>query len=162
MVSNLSVLLTDEKDEATQKLSFVLRNNKMDVRLCAKNGAELLNKELDTQYERLSPIIETESWGFSGNDFLNCVVIYDSDIKPEDLLKICKKIERELGRCDAPEYDASGARIYHNRTMDIDILLYGEETISTQDLTIPHPQMKNREFIIKCLNLLDFNKKINT
>ena len=42
MVSNLSVLLTDEKDEATQKLSFVLRNNKMDVRLCAKNGAELL------------------------------------------------------------------------------------------------------------------------
>ncbi len=42
MVSNLSVLLTDEKDEATQKLSSVLRNNKMDVKLCAKNGAELL------------------------------------------------------------------------------------------------------------------------
>ncbi len=42
MVSNLSVLLTDEKDEATQKLAMVLRGNKMDVRLCAKNGAELL------------------------------------------------------------------------------------------------------------------------
>ena len=42
MVSNLSVLLTDEKDEATQKLASVLRGNKMDVRLCAKNGAELL------------------------------------------------------------------------------------------------------------------------
>ncbi len=42
MVSNLSVLLTDEKDEASQKLASVLRGNKMDVRLCAKNGAELL------------------------------------------------------------------------------------------------------------------------
>lgn len=42
MVSNLSVLLTDEKDDATLKLSSVLRGNKMDVRLCSKNGAELL------------------------------------------------------------------------------------------------------------------------
>ncbi len=146
----------------SKKIYLSLGSNLGDRARNISRALELLNKELDTQYERLSPIIETESWGFSGNDFLNCVVIYDSDIKPEDLLKICKKIERELGRCDAPEYDASGARIYHNRTMDIDILLYGEETISTQDLTIPHPQMKNREFIIKCLNLLDFNKKINT
>lgn len=146
----------------SKKIYLSLGSNLGDRARNISRALELLNKELDTQYERLSPIIETESWGFSGNDFLNCVVIYDSDIKPEDLLKICKKIERELGRCDAPEYDASGARIYHNRTMDIDILLYGEETISTQELTIPHPQMKNREFIIKCLNLLDFNKKINT
>lgn len=145
----------------SKKIYLSLGSNLGDRARNISRALELLNKELDTEYERLSPIIETESWGFSGNDFLNCVVIYDSDIKPEDLLKICKKIERELGRCDAPEYDASGARIYHNRTMDIDILLYGEETISTQDLTIPHPQMKNREFIIKCLNLLDFNKKIN-
>ncbi len=146
----------------SKKIYLSLGSNLGDRARNISRALELLNKELDTEYERLSPIIETESWGFSGNDFLNCVVIYDSDIKPEDLLKICKKIERELGRCDAPEYDASGARIYHNRTMDIDILLYGEETISTQELTIPHPQMKNREFIIKCLNLLDFNKKINT
>lgn len=146
----------------SKKIYLSLGSNLGDRARNISRALELLNKELDTEYERLSPIIETESWGFSGNDFLNCVVIYDSDIKPEDLLKICKKIERELGRCDAPEYDASGTRIYHNRTMDIDILLYGEETISTQELTIPHPQMKNREFIIKCLNLLDFNKKINT
>lgn len=140
----------------SKKIYLSLGSNLGDRARNITRALELLNKELDTEYERISPIIETESWGFSGNDFLNCVVIYDSDIKPEDLLKICKKIERELGRCDAPEYDASGARIYHNRTMDIDILLYGEETISTQELTIPHPQMKNREFIIKCLNLLDF------
>lgn len=146
----------------SKKIYLSLGSNLGDRARNISRALDLLNKELDTEYERLSPIIETESWGFSGNDFLNCVVIYDSDIKPEDLLKICKKIERELGRCDAPEYDASGTRIYHNRTMDIDILLYGEETISTQELTIPHPQMKNREFIIKCLNLLDFNKKINT
>ncbi len=42
MIKNLSVLLTDEKDEATQKLASVLRNNKMDVKLCSKNGIELL------------------------------------------------------------------------------------------------------------------------
>lgn len=50
MVSNLSVLLTDEKDDATLKLATVLRNNKMDVRMCAKNGAELLK-----YYEEFHP-----------------------------------------------------------------------------------------------------------
>lgn len=49
MVGNLSVLLTDERNEATQKLANVLRNNKMDVRMCAKNGAELL-KICDEMY----------------------------------------------------------------------------------------------------------------
>lgn len=50
MVNNLSVLLTGEKDEATLKLASVLRGNKMDVRMCAKNGAELLNC-----YEEIQP-----------------------------------------------------------------------------------------------------------
>lgn len=109
---------------------------------------KLLNKELGTSYERLSSIIESKSWGFKGNDFLNCVVKYNSDIDPHTLLSICKKIERDLGRMENLEFTDDGRRIYHNRTIDIDILLYGEEEINAETLTIPHPQMKNRDFIM--------------
>ena len=140
----------------TKEIYLSLGSNLGDRSQNISTALELLNQELDTPYERLSEIIETKSWGFSGNDFLNCVVKFEAAVSPEDLLRICKKIERKLGRTDTPEYDNSGSRIYHNRTMDIDILLYGEEEISTPELTIPHPQMKNRDFIIKCLNLLDF------
>lgn len=108
----------------------------------------LLEAEMGKPYEAISSIIESKSWGFEGYDFLNCVVKYRSDVDPYELLKICKKIENILGRKEILEYDASGRRIYHNRPIDIDILLYGDKTINTELLTIPHPQMKNRDFIM--------------
>ncbi|MCR4823919.1 MAG: 2-amino-4-hydroxy-6-hydroxymethyldihydropteridine diphosphokinase, partial [Bacteroidales bacterium] len=71
--------------------------------------------------------------------------------RPQTLLRICKRIEREMGRRDAPEYDAEGRRIYHDRPIDIDILLYGDERVDTPDLQIPHPLMQQREFVMRPL-----------
>lgn len=121
-----------------------LGNRKLNI----ERALELLNKEIGSSYTALSTIIESKSWGFNGNDFLNCVVKYSSNIEAHRLLDICKKIEKTLGRCEIIEYDDSGNRVYHNRTIDIDILLYGEETINTDTLVIPHPQMKKRDFIM--------------
>lgn len=95
----------------------------------------------------LSEIIGTKALGFDGADFLNCVAGYSCSLSPEDLLSLCKRTEREMGRMDMPEYDAEGKRIYHDRIIDIDILTYGDEHIATPTLTIPHPQLETRPFI---------------
>ena len=56
-----------------------------------------------------------------------------------------------MGRRENLEYDAEGRRIYHDRPIDIDILLYGDETVDTPDLKIPHPLMKQRDFVMRPL-----------
>ena len=101
--------------------------------------------------DKVSDIIETEPWGFTAEEkFLNCVVriVVAADVTPSGLLDLCKRIERTLGRDDSPEYDASGGRIYHSRTIDVDILLFGRERLRTDRLTIPHPLMKERAFVM--------------
>ena len=56
-----------------------------------------------------------------------------------------------MGRRGAPEYGADGRRIYRDRPIDIDILLYGDLSVETPELTIPHPLMREREFVMRPL-----------
>jgi 2-amino-4-hydroxy-6-hydroxymethyldihydropteridine diphosphokinase len=98
-------------------------------------------------YTALSTFVETEPWGFdSDNTFLNCVVAFDTTISPTELLDTTEEIERRLGRTTK-----STGRMYHDRIIDIDILLYGNDTIETPRLTIPHPLMHRRDFVLKPL-----------
>lgn len=99
------------------------------------------------RYEALSEILETKACGFEGPDFLNCVVRYESRRRPGSVLKICKEIERRMGRTDRPCFAEDGSRIYHNRVIDIDILVYGNIRIDTPELRIPHPQVESRPFV---------------
>ena len=115
---------------------------------------ELLDQAFGCHYTALSRIIETKAWGFKGDKFLNACVLYRIYRKgsPEEqghgILAICKDIERQLGRNDAPEYDAGGRRVYHNRAIDIDILFYGKERIDCDDLQVPHPLIAERDFVL--------------
>ena len=111
-----------------------------------KRALCLLNIALGKRYKAISDIINTEAAGFDGPDFLNCVVAYDLRLAPGALLRRCKRIERLMGRRDAPEYAADGSRIYHDRVIDIDILLYGDLKMETPELTIPHAQLESRPF----------------
>lgn len=98
-------------------------------------------------YTALSSFIETAPWGFnSDNAFLNCTVAFDTELTPHLLLDTTENIERELGRTSK-----SNGGIYHDRVIDIDILLYGSETVSTERLTIPHPLMHMRDFVLEPL-----------
>ncbi|MBQ5644474.1 MAG: 2-amino-4-hydroxy-6-hydroxymethyldihydropteridine diphosphokinase [Bacteroidaceae bacterium] len=98
-------------------------------------------------YTALSTFVETEPWGFdSDNTFLNCVVAFGTTISPTELLDTTEEIERRLGRTTK-----STGRMYHDRIIDIDILLYGNDTIETPRLTIPHPLMHRRDFVLKPL-----------
>lgn len=94
-----------------------------------------------------SSFIETEPWGFeSTNSFLNCVVAFKTGKSPLLLLDITEEAERKLGR-----NTKSTGGVYHDRVIDIDILLFGEETVNSERLTIPHPLMHKRDFVIKPL-----------
>ena len=127
---------------------FSLGSNQGDRRANIDEALRRLDKAIGRPYEALSSIIESKAWGFDGADFLNCVVCYRTARRPETLLRICKRVERAMGRRETPEYDAEGRRIYHDRPIDIDILLYGEEQVDAPDLQIPHPLMRRREFIM--------------
>ena len=112
-----------------------------------------LDEAFGCHYTALSRVIETKAWGFKGDKFLNACVLYRIFRKgsPEEhgleILGICKEIEHALGRDDSPEFDAEGRRVYHNRTIDIDILFYGKERIDTEELTVPHPLIGERDFV---------------
>ena len=104
--------------------------------------------------EAVSEIIETEAVGFKGAEFLNCAARYRTRFGPRRILALCKKIEWEMGRREVPEYASDGSRIYHDRVIDIDILLYcpaatpGRSLVThSKELTLPHPQVETRSFV---------------
>ena len=118
-----------------------------------ERAVSMLDAAFGCRYTALSRVIETAAWGFKGDRFLNACVLYRLYRKGtpaehgEEILGICKEIERALGREDSPEVDADGKRVYHNRTMDIDLLFYGNEHIDTPVLQVPHPLIAQRDFV---------------
>lgn len=109
-----------------------------------------LKSAIDEISRRIGPIraqsafITTEPWGFeSANSFLNAAVKCETDKNPFDVLHETQKIERELGR-----EKKSRNGVYSDRLIDIDILLYDDIHISTPELTIPHPLMNERDFVL--------------
>ena len=74
-------------------------------------------------------------------DYLNMAVLLETDLEPEELLNHTKKIELELGRVRKDER-------WGPRTLDLDIMLFGNRVISTERLTVPHYGLKEREFML--------------
>jgi 2-amino-4-hydroxy-6-hydroxymethyldihydropteridine diphosphokinase len=130
-----------------RELTLLLGTNLGDRQANLDEALERLDKAFGGRRLRASKVLETEAIGFSGPNFLNMTVVYSSRRSPESVLKLCKRIERAMGRKDAPEYTADGSRIYHDRIIDIDILFYGDLRLSTPLLTIPHPQVESRPFV---------------
>lgn len=115
-----------------------------------KNIAEAIKNigELVGDVVRQSALYETEPWGFrSDNRFVNAAVCVDTQFSPRRLLEVTQRIEREMGRT----LKSDGGE-YHDRIIDIDILLYGDLHIDEPDLKIPHPLMHERDFVMTPLN----------
>ncbi len=97
--------------------------------------------------DRCSSLIETKPWGFiSSHDFMNCCIGVLTRLTPRGVLNTTQYIERELGRCEK-----SKNGVYHDRIIDIDILLYDHLKVDEPDLKIPHPLMLERDFVMKPL-----------
>jgi 2-amino-4-hydroxy-6-hydroxymethyldihydropteridine diphosphokinase len=139
-------------------LYLSLGSNMGDRRANIEAALSLLDEAFGTGYLRLSDIIETPSWGFESEDFLNCAVLYAlprkrTDIQDQaiEILDSIKQIELALGREQKLEYDSEGRRIYHSRPIDIDILLFGTHVIDHPRLQVPHPLMAERDFVMRPL-----------
>lgn len=112
------------------------------IDLMEQNGLKIVKK---------SSILETESWGFKSSPFLNQVILIQTNLFPFQLLELFQNIEVLLGR-SIKSKQKDGQVDYHDRPIDIDILLYGKEIIKTSELTIPHPEMGKRDFVMIPLN----------
>ena len=118
------------------------------------NRAEALNTAVgmlkDLEHARLaavSPLYETSPVGIGGRSFFNAVVEAETGLGAKDLLGALLDIEKAMGREREPGNSAA-------RVVDLDLLLYGGATGEEKDLTIPHPRMLQRRFVMEPLSEL--------
>lgn len=91
-----------------------------------------------------SSFYESEPWGFEAEEwFLNRVIVVETALKPEEMLRQLLLIEKELGRVRSPK-----AKGYASRPVDLDILYFGDRIILTDDLIVPHPRLHHRRFAL--------------
>jgi 2-amino-4-hydroxy-6-hydroxymethyldihydropteridine diphosphokinase len=114
-----------------------------------RQAVKRLHGEAGIRVERCSNIYETDPVGVTDQPpFLNMVARIRTILKPEPLLDACARIERSLGRVRDVRWGP--------RTIDLDVLLYGDEAAELPRLTIPHPRMFERLFVlIPLLEVLD-------
>lgn len=92
----------------------------------------------------ISSSYESEPWGFEADErFLNRLVIVETELEPEAMLRQLLEIEKELGRVRHPE-----AKGYTSRTADLDILYFGDRVMVTDSLVVPHPKLHKRRFAL--------------
>ncbi len=106
-----------------------------------ENCIQLIHQNIGSVL-RVSKLYETPSWGFESDAFYNCALLLHTSFSAEKILKKIASIEKELGRIrkTTPAYEA--------RIIDIDIISIEEQIIESELLTVPHPQMQNRKFVL--------------
>ena len=113
-----------------------------------KDAITLLDEHNDIQVTKKSSVYETAPVGYTEqSDFLNMVIKVQTSLPPLQLLDYCQGIERELGRKRVIKWGP--------RTIDLDILLYNHENMKAERLTVPHPHMQERAFVMVPLADLD-------
>lgn len=106
-----------------------------------QRAVEAIKKLTDTEVEAVSSYYETVAWGLTDQaDFLNLAIALETQLSVESLLSACQAIEKDLDRVRHEHWGP--------RTVDIDILLYGQETWGTEHLKVPHPFMTQRAFVL--------------
>ena len=153
------------------KTILLLGSNKGDKLSLIERATEMLSY-LSSGESILSSLYESEPWGFNADEwFLNRAVLIDTGLNPEELLEKVLEIEEKLGRIrgeqektekDKTEKDKteerrneienekeSGEREYSSREIDIDIIFYGDLIQASENLTIPHPRMHLRRFVLE-------------
>ena len=148
-------------DMALIDLYLGLGSNLGDRRENLLDAIGRLERAFGKECDRVSSFIETEPWGFeSEHPFLNAAVRLATVLTPRQLLLVTQEIERELGRTAK-----SSDGIYHDRVIDIDILTYDDVELDetflhegrTLTLHIPHPLMKERDFVMVPLRQIWFD-----
>lgn len=122
---------------------LLLGSNLGKKRETLEKASELLEQQIGPVVSK-SSIYCTEAWGMDNVPlFLNQVLMVNSGLKPITVLRTILKIEMSLGR--------KRAIGYRNRSLDVDILYFGDQMVKHPDLTIPHPRIAERRFVLEPL-----------
>ena len=139
--------------EVYLSLGSNLGDKRKNIRLAIEKIGEQVGEVV-----RQSALYETEPWGFeSENRFVNAAVKVMTELSPLEVLRATQQIERELGRrkksqSPNPHHPSPDTHpplpVYHDRPIDIDILLYDDWIVDEPELRIPHPLMYKRDFVM--------------
>ncbi len=106
-----------------------------------RKAVSALGDREDVQINRISSIYETEPWGKKDQDvFLNQVAEIETELGPRKLMAVCQEIEKSLGREKNEKWGP--------RTIDIDLLLFGDQIVDENNLHVPHPRLSERLFVL--------------
>jgi 2-amino-4-hydroxy-6-hydroxymethyldihydropteridine diphosphokinase len=104
------------------------------------NSREILTKKVG-KITQISSLYKTAAWGpIPQNDFINQVIEVETKLSAPELMDILLEIELQQGRIRQERWGP--------RTLDLDIIFFGEQLISTENLVIPHPRMEDRKFVL--------------
>lgn len=128
------------------KIYLSLGSNQGDRQANLQRAVELIGERVGKVAVE-SDISETEPWGYeSAHAYLNQCIMVQSEMPAQQVLAATQQIERDLGRLSK-----TCGNQYQDRPIDIDILLYGDQVIEMPGLTIPHPLMHKRLFVLEPL-----------
>ena len=116
-----------------------------------RKACELINNHPKINILKYSKVYETKAWGYKDqDDFLNICIEIQTILTPMELLEVCQQVEKELNRVRTIRWGP--------RTIDVDILFYNDMVLNDPVLTIPHPRIKERAFVL--IPLLDLNEEL--
>ena len=132
------------------QVALLIGGNQGDRRALIEQATELIRQRIGSVVA-VSRVHETEPWGDFGAEsgewrvemFLNQALVVETALTAHEVLKEALSIEADLGRVRK-----EGSRVYSSRPMDIDLIFYNDEVIETPELTIPHPRMHLRKFVL--------------
>lgn len=126
------------------RVGFSFGSNVGDRSSQIRAAIAFLEAEEEIEIEKISSFYETTPWGKTDQDrFVNACAVGQTSLTPHEVLRACKVIEVQLGRTQGERWGP--------RLIDIDLLYLGEEEISTIALTVPHPEVLKRGFVLKPL-----------
>ncbi|TYA55126.1 2-amino-4-hydroxy-6-hydroxymethyldihydropteridine diphosphokinase [Formosa maritima] len=130
--------------DTRQKIYISLGSNKGDRLKNLQDAINLIFNKIG-KINIISKVYNTPAVGFKGDDFLNCCVVLETDIAPENVMFGLLEIEISMGR--VRETNAG----YQSRIIDLDVLFVDEVVINTKILQVPHPELHKRRFVLKPL-----------
>ena len=120
-------------------------SNKGDKFKNLQNAVDLIHYKIGCILS-ISKVYKSPAMGFEGDEFLNACIIVESTLNSKGVMQLLLNIEKNLGRT------RSAKKSYESRTIDLDVIFYADEVISTKTLTTPHPEMHKRKFVLLPLN----------
>lgn len=116
-----------------------------------RQACEILQKHTQINILKISKVYETKAWGYTEqDDFFNICVEIETTLSPLELLEVCHLIEEKLNRVRVIRWGP--------RTIDVDILFFNNIISEDESLTLPHPRIKERAFVL--IPLMDLNEEL--